>query len=235
MDSMSDDNEADERSWQIACAGDHFDTWRDDASFRAVVTLARIVNALNFAGYVTYGVENADSPAATRQRMNAFLYVAATLFEAIDFVDRVRGDLVRYAAFTERLAPLVDEPTARALHKERLAKLRNRGVFHFDPTFVPRKPDAEADGYYVFVKGRSMKSGETYYDLPDRSLLNSVIGVTPSHTEFSQRARSLMHETTRLMTGFIGAANELINEALDHADWEPKFLPSASEDLDPAS
>ena len=80
-----------------------------------------------------------------------------------------------------------------------------------------------------------MKSGETYYDLPDRSLLNSVIGVTPSHTEFSQRARSLMHETTRLMTGFIGAANELINEALDHADWEPKFLPSASEDLDPAS
>ena len=233
---MSQDNvEQDERSWQIACAGDRFDGWRKDASFRAVVTLARIVNALNFAGYAMYAVENVDSPAATRQRLNAFLYVGATLFEAIDFLDRARKDLTRYSAFRERLAPLIDEPAARTLYKNRLSKLRNRGVFHFDPTFVPKTPGAEADGYYVFVKGRSLKSGETYYLLPDHSLLNGVIGVTPSHSEFSERARDLMHQTTRLMTGFIGAADELINEALDHPDWEPKFLPSLIDDLDPGS
>jgi hypothetical protein len=77
-----------------------------------------------------------------------------------------------------------------------------------------------------------MKTGESYYDLPDRSLMNSVIGVGPSHSEFTARASALMRQTTKLMTAFIASANEVINEALTHDDWEPAFLPEPGSDFD---
>ena len=223
---MSDRDEDEVGAWRIKCAGDKFDAWRDDPSFKAVVTLGRIVNALSFAAYAMMPVQDSDTPSASRQRMNAFMYIGATLFEAVDFLDRCRAELERYDHFRAALAVLIDRPDVRELLDKRLRPLRNRAVFHFDPTFVPRTPGAETDGYYVFVTGQTYKSGEAYYDLADRSVMNSVIGVGPSHAEFNERSKDLMMRTSRLMNEFMNAANEVINEALTHADWEPEIFPA---------
>ncbi|MDB4890452.1 MAG: hypothetical protein JWL61_2307 [Gemmatimonadetes bacterium] len=220
--------------WRVKCAAAKFDRWRADPSFSAVLTLGRIVNALSFAGYAMRPVQDTDTPAAFRQRLNAFMYIGATLFEAVEFLDRVRTDLHPYSSATRELFPLIDEPAMRELLAKRLKPLRNRAVFHFDSTFVPKTPGAEIDGDYVFLNGLSDKSGEAYYDLADRSVMNTIIGVGPTHEEFDARSRALMIQASSMMRRFIGAANDVIHEALDHPDWEVERMDDEGESQPPS-
>src|SRR5688500_15467834 len=92
-------NESD--PWQVSCSADQFEAWRNDAGFCAVVTLARVANALRFAVYALVAVESSDTPAAKRQRMNSFMYSGALVFEALCLIEKVRGDLAKYRAYDD--------------------------------------------------------------------------------------------------------------------------------------
>lgn len=214
------DAEGSEVRWRIHCSSDRFDQWRSDPGFKAVVTLSRILNALQFGLYAFLDAEDSIRPSASRQRLNAFMQMGATMFEAIGFLDRYRSQFDRFASFREGLATIIDDSEFREFCDKRLKPLRNRAVFHFDPTFVPRMPDSEKSGFYTFVSGVGFTVGESYYELADRSIMNAVVGVGPSHSEFSQRANDLTHTLTDIVTGFAGAAHEVIREALNGPDWE---------------
>jgi hypothetical protein len=206
--------------WRIRCKSDRFDQWRNDSSFKSVVTLSRIVNSLQFGLYAFIDAADNARPSASRQRLNAVMHMGATMFEAVEFLDRYGAEFGKYNSFREKLVPILDDPKFRQLCDKRLKPLRNRAVFHFDPTFVPRMPDAENSGFYTFVSGIGHTVGESYYELADRSVMNAVVGVGPSHAEFRQRATDLTHTLTDFVSDFAVAAHHVLRDALSGSDWE---------------
>lgn len=210
-----------EKQWQIGCNKSRFERWRKDPSFLAVVTLARIVNAMRFAGTSLKHTVNDESPSSIRQRINSFMYTGALLYEAAKYVQKVKKQLGGYTAYRERLKPLFETTEAKDLLEKQLSKLRNRGVFHFDHTFIPVRVAADPDGWCVFARGVGDTTGESYYDLADRSTLDGVVGGQP--TEFRVRYQELDRRTTELMKSFLDAADETINEALSPDDWQMKI------------
>jgi hypothetical protein len=208
-----------EGPWELACSETDFLRWRDESGFRALVTLARAVNAIRFAGYALYPVSTADSPAASRQRLNSFMYVGALLYEAALFLRKYRADLTPYVSFGPLAQTMLDDPDATQFIDDKLHQLRNRAVFHFDPRFVPRTLGDAEGGFFIFGRGATFKAGETYYDMADRSALNSLVGGVPSDAEFRERIKDLIVRTTALMKGFLDGADALIAGTLTDPDW----------------
>lgn len=209
-----------EGPWELACSEAGFARWRDQSGFRALVTLARAVNAIRFAGYALYPIATADSPAASRQRLNSFMYVGALLYEAALFLRKYRGDLSQYVSFGPLAQTMLDDIGATQLINDELRQLRNRAVFHFDPRFVPRTLGDAEGGFFIFGRGANFKAGETYYDMADRSALNSLVGGVPSDLEFRERIKELIVRTTALMKGFLDGADTLIADTLTGPDWQ---------------
>ncbi len=218
-----DDSDQHSEPWQISCSADRFEAWRNDPGFRAVVTLARVANALRFAGYALVPVRQSDTPAAIRQRMNSFMYAGALVFEALALIKKVDKDLAKYDAY-EGLRDLVATAEDKQLVDKRLKKLRNRAVFHFDHTFVPKTLGAQENGRYVFARGANFKEGELYYDIADVSAMNTVIGTSDSREEYLVNAGDLIRRTTALMLRLLKAVDGLVLEVLQHPDWEKHRL-----------
>lgn len=115
--------------WELACAENDFVSWRESESFRALVTLARAVNAVRFAGYALKPVATEDSIAAKRQRLNSFIYVGALLYEVTLFLRKYRGQLEQYPAFGPLAAAMLDQPETTSFIDDKL----HSGI---EPSFI---------------------------------------------------------------------------------------------------
>jgi len=204
-------------AWELVCSAEVFDRWRDNPAFPPLLTLARIVNSLNFAGLAAADKASQASPSSMRQRINSFMYTGAVIYEAGKFLERASDQLGCFHAYRESLLPLFRRPEYKQLLSGQLHALRNRVVFHFDHNYVARRAAVGPDGCCVFGRGIGATTGESYWDLADRSALDEVIGGPPS--EFEARYQDVVRRTTELVMGFLRHADEVITEALDNEEW----------------
>jgi hypothetical protein len=204
---MQDSGDA---GWEVVCDKGTFESQKLDPAFRSVVALSRAVNALRFSASALIDVEGDNSPAAVRQRINSFLYSGALLFEAFELVERTSNFLAKYSKYQATLGVLLaDEKVADV--RKKLAPLRNRGVFHFDQSFIPKRVSVESDGWCRFGQGRGPSAGASYYDLSDRALLEAFVG-GPAE-EFKVRYDVLERDTTTILIKFVDGADRLIENA----------------------
>jgi hypothetical protein len=210
---MQDSGDA---GWEVVCDRGTFEFQKLEPAFRSVVALSRVVNALRFSASALIDVEGDNSPAAVRQRINSFLYSGALLFEAFELVERTSNFLAKYSKYQATLGVLLaDEKVADVRNK--LAPLRNRGVFHFDQSFIPKRVSVELDGWCRFGQGRGLSAGASYYDLSDRALLEACVG-GPAE-EFKVRYDVLVRDTTTILIKFVDGADRLIESALLENGW----------------
>ena len=203
-------------SWEVVCDGATFESQRLEPAFQSVVALSRAVNALRFSASALIDVEGDNSPTALRQRINSFLYSSALLFEAFELVERTRNSLAKYSKYQVTLGALLDDEKVADVRKK-IAPLRNRGVFHFDPSFIPKRVSVESDGWCRFGQGRGLSVGSSYYDLSDRALLEAFVG-GPAE-EFKVRYDVLVRDTTTILFKFVDGADRLIESALLENGW----------------
>jgi hypothetical protein len=196
--------------WEIVCNRSTFESQKLDPAFWSVVTLSRAVNALRFSASALIDVEGDNSPAAVRQQINSFLYSSALLFEAFKLVERTRDSLAKYSKYQATLGVLLDDEKVKDVRRH-LDPLRNRGVFHFDQSFIPKRVSVESDGWCRFGQGRGLAAGSSYYDLSDRALLEAFVG-GPAE-EFKVRYDVLVRDTTTILIKFVDGADQLIESA----------------------
>ncbi len=122
--------------WKFACSADAFAELRNDREFTFLVAISRITNALKFGMAAMNDQGKEPTPRADRQRMNAFLYVAGVLHEALEFLDKTKSEAgqTSYAAAKAVLDAAMNDPAIA----EPLRAIRNRAAFHVDPTIASR-------------------------------------------------------------------------------------------------
>jgi len=122
--------------WRFACSAEVFAELQNDREFTFLLAISRITNALKFGMAAMNDQGKEPSPRSDRQRMNAFLYVAGVLHEAFEFLDHTKDEggpdhlrvrQIRTGCSDER-STIAEPPRA----------IRNRAVFHFDPSVAGR-------------------------------------------------------------------------------------------------
>jgi hypothetical protein len=107
----------------IFCRPEVFDKCRSREGFSELVCLARCINALTFL-YSTVCDLKGDEPSRVRDRMNFYFFNAATLYEALNLVERMNAVFKTDAAFQKSMRPLLKDKTARKIHSLHLKNVR---------------------------------------------------------------------------------------------------------------
>ena len=151
--------------WRLLCTAETFAALRNDKEFAFLVTLGRIINAFKF-GVATMQTETAITPAADRQRMQAFLYVAALVHEMTQFRAKHAKTCGELTAYQDTFASLDERPIDKRT-ADLLSKIRNRAAFHFDLTVTQRTLPSLPDESCSFAAGSSRRRMDTNNELAD--------------------------------------------------------------------
>ena len=210
--------------WEITCSQKKYLSLKSDDRFLAILTLSRAVNALRFCQVAMLGPKEADTPSASRQRINGFLFSSSVLYEGLLAVDQIRKHLRNYTSFKSSFQPLLGSEQVRSFRTGYLKTLRNKLVFHFDKE-VPNGPQGTDDSTVVkFATAIGDTAGELYFDLADRIALDYLVEPEEgeSGTDIFERHKPRMLESRDLMIQFADAAQKVIAAALLEMGWEGK-------------
>ena len=193
---------------------------RGDPAFHRVLTLARIVNTIRFneVAIITSGEDG--TPSATRQASSAMFYLAAILWEAFRFADRLGEHFRDSPAFREAMVPLLRDPAVRELRGGLLSRLRNQAVYHHDDAVIP-----EGLGVLVGEGARVLESsvGDTpqdaYYNLADITVMQFALGGPPDADQFGPRGSAALQAIVTSARAFASAADRIIKEYASRTGW----------------
>jgi len=213
------------RLWDIECTGDTFNTLRSDERFLGLLTLARFVNALRFCQQPVIDARHSDSPSASRQTINSFLFASSVLYEGFLLIKKLPRPLREYNSFKEGFGILLRDKNVIVLRTSVLKRMRNKFVFHFDRTVAQ---DALKDfdlPYYRFSTCLGEAAGEMYFGLADEAVMNYLLQPKPeeSDIDLTLRNKKMTKDITDLMGKFTVAAEKLMTEALVDMGWTSKI------------
>lgn len=209
-------------TWYITCSPETFNRLRSDERFLHLLTLARIVNALHFCIRPVIDVKDSDSPNATRQRINSFLFTSSVLWEGFLSIEKMRRYFKSLPSFMNGFAILLRDKGVASLRNRVLKRIRNQFVFHFNR-------DAAGHGIkdfdlrtYKFASGIGRASGEIYYGLADEVMINFLLQPEAGESDDDLKLRfgNLVDKITKLTKKFIEAAEKLMDEALSEMGWQ---------------
>lgn len=190
-----------------------------DPRLSAILKLARAANAVLFCHTVLLNTDQRDKMPDIRQRINAFLYVSAILFEAIELAKTQSALLKDVDGWQEEFVPLFRDRNVQQLTATILKRIRNQGVFHFgDDEIVQAVQRMESD-HFVFVAGSGQSSGGAYYVLPDEALLHAALGITGGEEDLVERLERLISRVAKMAAAFTGAADRVISVVLHEQGW----------------
>jgi hypothetical protein len=208
--------------WWVESSRQDFDRIKRDPTFRAAFKLARATNAVLFCQLLLLENRVGDEPATQRLRLNAFLYLSALLFEAIEFAKTASKDLRHLAEFQSKFVPLFRNPEIQDVTAKVLKKLRNFGVFHFGDDAVPDALLSLDRDTYTFLHGRSSAIGDVYYGLADEALIHGALGLQGTPSEIETQLRSFITAVADLSAQFTEAADHVISAVLALDAWKPR-------------
>ncbi len=206
-----------QRRWEVTLSREEFERLKQDERFWAILTLARIVNALRFVQLAGLSAEGDDTPSAQRQRMNSFLFLGATLYEGLIFARSLGEHFREVREFKDGFGRLFEDREVRDFSDNTLSKLRNKFVFHFDKDMAPEAIRSLDLTQYVFASGTDRHTGNVHYWLADVASLYYLLGQDDgvSIGDFQAWFTNLVHRTTDLSGRFGTAAEELIAAAME--------------------
>ena len=96
-------------SYDISCSKEMFDHLKTDDCFLALLTLARVINALRFCQKAAIDAKTVIGPAGARSRINAFLFAASVLYEGFLAVERLAVHFKNFHSYRNGFAVLLKD------------------------------------------------------------------------------------------------------------------------------
>jgi hypothetical protein len=204
---------------EIYQTADEFETIRADPRLAALLTLARIVNALNFCFRATLRSTDDKSPAGRRDYLNSFLFACGILYEGLKVANTLGKHFKDRPSFRKGFGVLLADPETKKLERTVLDPMRNKIVFHYDEdvtTTTLRNLNFES---YVFLASHGEKLGEVHYRLADEVAINFIIGDPGSREQEERVLRDATITISSVLTKFVRCADELIGDMLEETNW----------------
>jgi hypothetical protein len=222
MDKMEN---VDNKLWDIECTPETFESLKSDERFLSLLALARFTNAIRFCQQPAISASKSDSPAASRQIINSFLFASAVLYEGFLLVERLGKHFHDLDSFKKGFGALLRDKKVKELRKSFLYQMRNRFVFHFDDVVAKDALKNFKLPNYKFASCLGNTSGEMYFNLADEAVMNYIL--QSESKEFDDdpenRLPKLTQDITELMVNFALSADRLMVEALPGMGWSAKI------------
>jgi len=182
--------------------------------FCAILALARIVNSIRFVLRAAIDSKDRDTPEASRQRINSFLYLGALLYEGIQAVKGEINKVLRhYSSFRQNFVPLFRDKEIESLCSFVLGPLRKKIVFHFDMNTISETLKNVDLRELTFAKSHSQGAGDVVYILADVIVVNYLLNLTSNQD--SKKIEDLIEKVVSFSEKFCNAADEVISEVLN--------------------
>jgi len=192
---------------------------RHKKEFIALLNLGRMVNTLQFALTVLRETPGVETPADTRQGVNAFLLCGSLLFEGIRHVNVLA---VKYPAFDRigRFRKPYEDSTLAAFEDTVLKIVRNQIVSHFDDEVFEESLAHGEFGDVLFAQCHTENLDDMVFTLADELVLGYVTNSYTGSWISSPRDFLDMIETMiNLSREFTGMVVELITAVLAEKGW----------------
>jgi len=196
--------------WRIACDQGAFEASRKDQRFPYIVTLARAMNAVNFAHSPFLYAGERDTPDARRDRLNSYFFASAILYEILKLIEKMHRAFKDDVEFQNGLRLLAKSSIVETLKQDNLDPLRNGAVFHFLPQkFAETLAKATCeDCPFIEAEGNANKS--VYYPFADVITAEMLVGFASDDEVFDAALADAMKKTRDLLLKFALAAETLI-------------------------
>ncbi len=206
---------------EVYISNDDFNQLRSNPQLSSLLTLARVVNALNFCFRVLKDFSGDESPAGRRQHINAFLFSTGVLYGGLEITDTLTKHFGNRASFQAGFGSLLADSRTENLRTKVLKPLRDKTVFHFDRDVATKTINSfNLDlPSYLFVTASGNKAGDIYYNLADEVAINFVLGEPTSEEEERRRLAEILSDTADVLKRFVEAANTLIADVLKEMGW----------------
>jgi hypothetical protein len=203
--------------WRFECDTATFERIKSEESFQQILALARAVNSLQFVISALVKDPEDSSPAASRSRINSFLFGSAILHESLILVERMNQQFGGNETYNQGLRTLLKDPAARSLRQSHMGPARNFAVFHYDPEEFGRMVKSAGVFECTFMTGRGKFSRESYFPFADTLATEVLMGTASSDEDFYEDLGSVMRETRELARRFVGFSEKLISRCL--CEW----------------
>lgn len=211
--------------WDIGCTPEGFKALKSDERFLGLLTLARFVNALRFCQQPVIAARKVDSPSASRQTINYFLFASSVLYEGFLLVERLGKHFHNLDSFKNGFGILLRDRSVTALRRSVLQRMRNKFVFHFNGDVAKDALTNFELPNYRFASSLGKASGEMYFGLADEAVMNYLLQPEPTESDdvSKQRLQKLIQDVTELMGRFTDAAEKLMAEVLSSMGWTARI------------
>lgn len=204
---------------EIYISKDEFDALRSNPKFAAILTLARVVNSLQFCFSTLIENKDADTPTKSRQFLNSTMFACGVLHEGLEFVEKsLEKHFADNEAYCNGLKTLISSSDVKLFRKNVLEKLRHKSVFHFDKGFALKTIKSIDLPEYVFASSLGSKRGEIYYNLADETSINYLLlGAKPE--DEASIMREMLEQLSDVLAKFSDHADKLIAHVLIETNW----------------
>lgn len=206
--------------FDITCSETIFNNLKTDERFLNLLTLARVVNALNFCHKATVDAKNSSEPDSARSTINSFLYASSILYEGFKVVDRLQKNFKNLDSFKTGFGALLKDKNVKKMRESVLKQMRNRFVFHFDRDVAMESFKNFKPSQYNFAIIAGITSGEMYYSLADEVVMNYLLQPAPNESDESMKQRFIIiiQDIADIMCKFNESAERLMKDVLKDMD-----------------
>jgi hypothetical protein len=192
-----------------------------DKKFPYVVALARAVNALNAAHSLMVLAGDKDTPAAQRDKMNAYFFTSAILYEALKLIRSMNAAFGKDKSFQGSLQGLLKDKTAQELERMHFKAARRDAVFHYVPNRFAEAIKATGMTDCVFLASQGGKLGDLHYEFADYIAAEMEVG---GRLDNHALVTSMMQKKFEFVTQFIAHSENFLAAQLH--DWGFRIRPS---------
>lgn len=212
----------DDFSYDICCSKETFDRLKTNDCFLALLTLARVVNALRFCQKAAIDAKTVEGPAGARSKINSFLFAASVLYEGFLTVQKLAVHFKDFDSYRNGFGVLLKDKDIQFLRQAVLQRMRKKFVFHFDRDVANESFEHFELPFYKFASGVGKASGEMYFGLADEAVVNYLLRPADNepYESIKNRYEVILKDTTRLMGRFTASAEQLMAEVMDNMGFE---------------
>src|SRR5205823_4767195 len=154
-------------------------------------------------------VSDEVTPAADRQRMQAFMYLAAVIHEILEFRDKTVSTWSGLSAYRS-VFTVVDESLVSAQASDMLHKIRNRAAFHFQADLIEKTMPTLPNEPFVMLSGHGTGRMSANYDLADLLTFGFLFGSMTDAPVAFERYQEFSAVLRPLVANFIQVADRVI-------------------------
>jgi hypothetical protein len=219
----------------ITISPDEFERIKTDPDFVTLMTLARVTNTINFCISVMKSANEqsklSDTPAGSRQLLNAFLFSAGALYEGMIIVQSLGREFRSLDSFINGFQQLWADRNIQQLRQGALNHTRNQVAFHFwrDSVIgdtlrnINTEPTSEAITFAAAKSSNPAKAGvapnDIYYTFADEVVVNFLVGQPAAGQSSEDKLLADWQRITDLLNRFLDCANDLIEEVVTLKGW----------------